>query len=700
MNNTNIILNPKRNIKINFSSFWSDFNIENNFITEILKKHFDITITENPDFLFYSVYNDEYENYKDCIKIFYTGEIISPDFSVCDYAIGFDYINFEDRYLRWNAAWPKDIKFQYRSNISNELANRRFCNFIYSNENNGKGAIIRKNFCKDLSKYKKVDCPGSVLNNMKKAITPRKRNWVQGKIDFIRNYKFTIAFENDTKNGYITEKIFQPLQTYSIPIYWGDPLINKMVNPNSFINCHDFKSFDEVIEYIIYLDNNDKAYLDILTQPPMQPSYNYNKNQELESFLLNIINKGNTPYIKDLNGLWNRKNKQITYFKKKLAENLQEQKKFKEAEKLIREILFNGIEQKWAYIQLNKIYTLLNKKETIVNELYNTIKKNPTNYQISDITIQILRQQGELKEAEKIAQDVIEKEPFCIWAYMHLSYIATARKEFEKALHYAQKAVEIDHTNAYNIHHIACMQLQLNNMEEAEKYAHQALEHNTQIGQIYYTLSSIYIRKKNTNLALDFLLKAIKVSPTRNDFLVTFIKTAKENKDCKKSIDILNHSIKEYPHQLQLKDALIEVLRKHGNLEKAEKIANEIIDKNPSLAWPYMHLCYIASTRKDLKSALNYVHKAINIEPNNAYYIHHVACILLNENFLEQAEFYAQKALEVNPKIGQIYYTLSNIYKLRNSIPEAIKFIEKACEKEPKRENFKKELDNLRKISL
>lgn len=44
MNNTNIILNPKRNIKINFSSFWSDFNIENNFITEILKKHFDITI--------------------------------------------------------------------------------------------------------------------------------------------------------------------------------------------------------------------------------------------------------------------------------------------------------------------------------------------------------------------------------------------------------------------------------------------------------------------------------------------------------------------------------------------------------------------------------------------------------------------------------------------------------------------------------
>jgi hypothetical protein len=53
----------------------------------------------------------------------------------------------------------------------------------------------------------------------------------------------------------------------SLPVYWGNPNIETDFNPGSFINVHDYKSFDEAIEEIIRVDKDDKAYGKYLEQP-------------------------------------------------------------------------------------------------------------------------------------------------------------------------------------------------------------------------------------------------------------------------------------------------------------------------------------------------------------------------------------------------------------------------------------------------
>jgi hypothetical protein len=47
------------------------------------------------------------------------------------------------------------------------------------------------------------------------------------------------------------------LITDTIPIYWGNPLASLDFNPKAFINCHDYKSFDEVIELVKEIDSNE-----------------------------------------------------------------------------------------------------------------------------------------------------------------------------------------------------------------------------------------------------------------------------------------------------------------------------------------------------------------------------------------------------------------------------------------------------------
>ena len=89
----------KKHIRIKFVDFWDDFVPENNLFYQLLSEHYDVELSDNPEYLFCSVFGDEHLRY-DCVKIFYTGENQCADFNLYDYAIGFDRMEFGDRYFR------------------------------------------------------------------------------------------------------------------------------------------------------------------------------------------------------------------------------------------------------------------------------------------------------------------------------------------------------------------------------------------------------------------------------------------------------------------------------------------------------------------------------------------------------------------------------------------------------------------------
>jgi hypothetical protein len=273
----------KRKIKIDFSDFWGGFDKTNNYFYNLLKDEFDVVITENPDYLFFSIFGNKHLNYK-CKKIFYTGENIAPPLHYCDYSFSFDYLDDERNYrLPHYLLYDGYYELQRPKIIDEILAKRKFCNFVVSNN----GCQERNNFYTELSKYKKVDSGGRFANNIGYA--------VDNKVNFQSEYKFSIAFENNAYRpqhpGYTTEKIMEPMTVNSIPIYWGNPEIGKEFNTKSFINVYDFDSIDSVINYIEYLDNNDKKYLELLNQPWFT-DYNIPENNKIEnikSFLYKIF---------------------------------------------------------------------------------------------------------------------------------------------------------------------------------------------------------------------------------------------------------------------------------------------------------------------------------------------------------------------------------------------------------------------------
>lgn len=59
-----------------------------------------------------------------------------------------------------------------------------------------------------------------------------------GAVQMALKYKFMIAFENGRTNGYMTEKFFNAMYGYAIPIYFGDDMASTYFNEHRFINCN------------------------------------------------------------------------------------------------------------------------------------------------------------------------------------------------------------------------------------------------------------------------------------------------------------------------------------------------------------------------------------------------------------------------------------------------------------------------------
>lgn len=141
----------------------------------------------------------------------------------------------------------------------------RFCCFIVSNP----GCWQRNNFFDMLSNYKPVDSLGKFKQRIPADIVrvPDRADQ-DAYFGLLSQYKFMITFENNSLAWYNTEKIFNAFQAGVVPIYWGDPLIDHVYNPECFVwvktECtllNQYAEFKKAIDKIKILDTNDELYI-------------------------------------------------------------------------------------------------------------------------------------------------------------------------------------------------------------------------------------------------------------------------------------------------------------------------------------------------------------------------------------------------------------------------------------------------------
>ena len=286
-----------KTVKINYAGVADDYNKEQNLIYDLLKINgYDVQIVDDPDYL---ICDFSGENpYQYCghpqVRIMYSGENFIPDFNLIDYAICPYPIQFGDRNFQLPACvWPRshwqELMHKNRAGVTVDFVKNKqyFANFIAGHESEYN---IRGDFFKKLCEYKRVESPGSYLNNMPNG---EQVNWLNdSKSDFQRKCKFTLCFESTNHYGFVTEKIMDAFYADTIPVYYGSPTVTEIFNKDAFINVADYESFDAAIERIKELDQDDEKYLEMLRQPILvNPDYPRELEDALGKYVCHIFDQ-------------------------------------------------------------------------------------------------------------------------------------------------------------------------------------------------------------------------------------------------------------------------------------------------------------------------------------------------------------------------------------------------------------------------
>lgn len=259
------------------------------FLSKVLSDKYIINITDldKANIIIGSCFGNNFYNlsHYNAKKILFLGENLRPTnyYPWYNYSISFDYDSYNNKNFRC-PLWMTDInwwdagKYPYLIDLDNitydphSVYQRHQFACILS----GNPVENRKQIYDKLNEYKKIDGYGRVFKNS-----------YNGNIySLLKQYRFNICFENSIHPGYCTEKLFRAKASGCIPIYYGPKESNTDFNDRCFLNLINYKSMDEFIDHIKFIDSHKDEFIKIAKEPlfEIKPNIEY-----LYAFLQNII---------------------------------------------------------------------------------------------------------------------------------------------------------------------------------------------------------------------------------------------------------------------------------------------------------------------------------------------------------------------------------------------------------------------------
>lgn len=314
-------------VRLAFCDLAPDWNPRDNYFTRAVTGagwtiRFCDGPQDHPDFVICGTFGHAFLDYS-CCRIQFSGEDSWPDLNLYDYAMGFELLDYQGRYLRlplyaMRDSWAPALA---KHTLPDEafLSRTKFCNFVVSNDFSRE----RNEFFEALNAHRPVDSGGSYRNNIGGPVAD--------KLAFQRGYRFSIAYENSRGPGYCTEKIVDAFAAGTVPIYWGDPLIKQEFNPAAFLCADDYPDLPSLIEAIDALDRDTERYLAACRAPILAPdgssrAQRYRTDAPCREFLTGIFEKG--PHLRRNRSCWGTIYEGDLHYYYKLAEQASQPRTF------------------------------------------------------------------------------------------------------------------------------------------------------------------------------------------------------------------------------------------------------------------------------------------------------------------------------------------------------------------------------------
>ena len=302
--NTPIIYKNKNKIKNLITKINNNEQININYsqnaikwykkIVECIMKLYNCKQQSNISDIFITTDNDSGKLNQTNINILISGEPTEINYDLYDIVIGStikkeNYITIPIPFMILSLNERIQLNKKYHINFTD----KKMCAFMYKVDYAHRIEIFNK-----FSSRMKVHSFGQSCNNINVKFTRNIYNenetYNDIAVKIYSEYKFVLAIENTIKQGYNTEKLINPILGNSIPIYYGSSDIFNIINKKRVIYFDDYDNIDKLIDYIIFLSENQEKYNEILNEKIfIRDDINLNNYNEFIEKQINMLSKIN-----------------------------------------------------------------------------------------------------------------------------------------------------------------------------------------------------------------------------------------------------------------------------------------------------------------------------------------------------------------------------------------------------------------------
>ncbi len=202
-----------------------------------------------------------------------------------------------------------------------------------------------------------------------------------------------------------------------------------------------------------------------------------------------------------------------------------------------------------------------------------------------------LIQEGQLRQAQEIFQQLAEKNPQNAETLFWLSVIASRNQDYQRALGYIEKSIEIAPESLH---------LQLQRASILAQSGHP--------GEAEVVLTGLLKQGKN-KAEIDTIKRALAI--TKGSRLM-------KNNNLKEAERHYRQALKDFPRDLALLEALGQVLSRLERWDEAERIFHDSLKINPRPT-TYLHLAQLYAAKGDDKARRNSLRQVLELDGSGRY---------------------------------------------------------------------------------
>ena len=168
-----------------------------------------------------------------------------------------------------------------------------------------------------------------------------------------------------------------------------------------------------------------------------------------------------------------------------------------------------------SYYRVAYLLTCLDRKQDASQMLFNLLEKKPDYQEATILLGDILIENEQYKEAERIYQDAIRLNPGSYELNYSLGIVYTMLNDFQNAKLYYEKATAINALSFTSKYSLAETEMIYKNLDEAEKYFQEVVEDEELSADAYYELSKISLFRGEKDTAIKYANIAVEVGKKR-----------------------------------------------------------------------------------------------------------------------------------------------------------------------------------------